>query len=56
MKPEEAKQSIANSITAFNNNDLTNNALNLFNTLGYNTTRRSHLTKTDYPHFKELFI
>ncbi len=56
MKPEEAKQSIVNSIIAFNNNDLTSSALKLFDTLGYKTSRRSRLTKADYLHLKELFV
>lgn len=56
MKPEELKRSIALSIIGFSQNDLTNNSLNLFDTLGYNTERRSHLQKKSFDYFSTLFI
>ena len=50
------KQHIRESIQTFAKGRLTENALNLFKTLGYNTERRGQLDKPSYAVFKESFI
>jgi hypothetical protein len=40
----------------FETGNLTENALNLFQTLGYNTDRRDHLNRPEYAEFREYFI
>lgn len=56
MKPEDLKNLIAESIKNFSQNELTINALNLFNTLGYNTARQSPLDQPSYQSFKNYFV
>ncbi|MBU1183487.1 MAG: Eco57I restriction-modification methylase domain-containing protein [Pseudomonadota bacterium] len=50
------RQHIRESIQAFAKGSLTENALNLFKTLGYNTERQSPLDKPSREAFKESFI
>ncbi|MBU1569550.1 MAG: hypothetical protein KKE00_03360, partial [Proteobacteria bacterium] len=50
------KQHISESIQAFAKGNLTENALNLFKTLGYNTERQSPLDKPSREAFKESYI
>ncbi|MEI7907382.1 MAG: hypothetical protein WCI84_08515 [Bacteroidota bacterium] len=48
MKTQTTRQSIAQTLKAFSTGSLTENALNLFETLGYNTDRQDHLkSETD---------
>ncbi|MBX3006830.1 MAG: hypothetical protein KF816_02265 [Melioribacteraceae bacterium] len=56
MKPEDTKLLIAESIKNFSKNDITLNALNFFNTLGYNTERQSPLDIPSYQSFKNYFV
>jgi hypothetical protein len=56
MTIQASRQAIALSLQAFSTDSLTENALNLFETLGYNTDRQDHLNCPDYADFKEFFI
>ncbi len=56
MTIQTTRQTIAQSLQAFSTGNLTENALNLFETLGYNTKRRDHLSRPGYADFKEFFI
>ena len=53
---EETKRRIETAIKAFSKGNLTQNALDLFQTLGYTTDRQASLAKPTYAQFKELFI
>ena len=52
----DLRQKIKEAIQQFDNGNLSENALNLFQTLGYNTERQAPLDKPDYASFKESFI
>lgn len=56
MAATDTKQKIKQSIQAFSDGNLTKNALQLFQTLGYNTQRQAPLGKPNYPVFKDSFI
>lgn len=53
---DEVKKKIKSCLQGFSIGSLTENALNLFNTLGYNTERQSPLDKPSRAAFKESFI
>ncbi len=50
------KQKIQSALQSFSKGNLTENALNLFQTLGYNTERQSPLNKPTFAAFKASFI
>lgn len=52
----DTKQNIQKDIQQFTNGNLSENALNLFQTLGYPTKRQSSLDKPIYDFFKESYI
>ena len=52
----EIKKKIETCLQAFLTNNLTQNALNLFNTLGYNTERRASLDKPNFSAFKAAYV
>ena len=56
MTAAELKRKIGQSIQAFSEGNLTANALQLFQTLGYNTERQAPLDKPTYKTFKESWI
>ena len=56
MSTTNSKQKIQSALQSFSNGNLTENALNLFQTLGNNTERRSPLGKPTFAAFKESFI
>lgn len=56
MTAAELKRKTGQSIQAFSEGNLTANALNLFQTLGYNTERQAHLDTPTYNSFKESWI
>ncbi len=56
MHTTDIKQRIKEAIRQFNNGNLSENALNLFLTLGYITERRAPLEKTTYAAFRDTFI
>ena len=56
MTIQTTRQTIAQALQVFSTDNLTQNALNLFETLGYNTERQDHLNRPDYADFKEFFI
>ncbi|MBF8275272.1 MAG: hypothetical protein HW390_345 [Candidatus Brocadiaceae bacterium] len=56
MSTTNSKQKIQSALQSFSEGNLTENALNLFQTLGYNTERRSPLDKPTFTTFKESFI
>ena len=51
----EIKKKIESCLQAFLTDNLTQNALNLFNTLGYNTDRQASLDKPYFPAFKAAY-
>ncbi len=53
---EKVKNSIKSCLQNFSNGSLTENALNLFKTLGYNTERQAPLDKPSREAFKESYI
>jgi adenine-specific DNA-methyltransferase len=53
---KDLRQKIKEAIQQFGNGNLSENALNLFQTLGYNTERRAPLEKPTYATFKDSFI
>jgi adenine-specific DNA-methyltransferase len=52
----ELKNKIVSHIKSFANNDLYNNSIELFNSLGYNTSRQNQFDSPTYSCFKESFI
>src|SRR4030067_3236726 len=56
MTAAELKRKIDQSIQAFSQGNLTANALQLFQTLGYNTERQAPLDKPTFAEFKESYI
>ena len=52
----DTKLNIAAALQAFNTGNLTSNSIALFDTLGYNTARKSPFSNTTYNTFKESFI
>lgn len=52
----ELKFKISDAIKSFENNDLYRSSIQLFDVLGYNTTRQSTLDFPTYEGFKEAFI
>ena len=56
MKTEEIKTNIQNSIKAFNSGNLTQNGLDFFSNLGYNTQRNAPLVNPTYEDFQNSFI
>src|SRR3990172_2687122 len=56
MTAAELKRKIDQSIQAFSEVNLTANALQLFQTLGYNTERQATLDAPTYNSFKESWI
>src|SRR3990170_1871550 len=56
MTAAELKRKIDQSIQAFSEGNLTANALQLFQTLGYNTERQAPLDKPTFAEFKESYI
>src|SRR3990172_9437120 len=52
----EIERNIKKRIQAFSGGDLTANALQLFQTLGYNTERQAPLDKPTFAEFKESYI
>src|SRR3972149_61589 len=56
MTAAELKRKIDQSIQAFSQGNLTANALQLFQTLGYNTERQAPLDAPTYNSFKESWI
>ena len=53
---KDIKEKILESIQVFSGNNLTENALKLFNVLGYNTDRQAPLDSQDYACFKETYV
>src|SRR3972149_1476965 len=56
MAAAELKRKIGQSIQAFSEGHLTANALQLFQTIGYNTERQASLDKPTFAEFKESYI
>ena len=56
MATQDAKINIKDSLNAFASGNLTQNALNLFRILGYNTERSDHLHTPQYRDFKSDFV
>jgi len=56
MTAAELKRKIDQSIQAFSQGNLTANALQLFQTLGYNTERHAPLDKPTFAEFRESYI
>src|SRR3989338_4523363 len=56
MTSAEVKRKIDQSIQAFSEGNLAATALQLFQTLGYNTERQAHLDTPTYNSFKESWI
>ena len=56
MSATNMKQKIQSALQSFSKDNLTENALNLFKTLGYNTERQSPLNKPTFAAFKASFI
>ena len=56
MADKDLKASIRNLIVDFSTNPVAQNTINLFDTLGYNTERRSHFFAKTYKSFKEEFL
>ena len=56
MSSPLTRHTIVSALQHFEIGNLTQNALNLFETLGYNTDRRDHLTRPEYAEFREYFI
>jgi len=56
MAAIELKQQIKDAIESFSDGELRDRALNLFDTLGYNTIRQNQLDKKTYAEFKELYV
>jgi len=52
----DIKLSIKNAIAGFKANELFENSISLFNTLGYNTARQNRLDNNSYSYFKNAFI
>ncbi|MFZ4724295.1 MAG: Eco57I restriction-modification methylase domain-containing protein [Paludibacter sp.] len=52
----ELKYKISDAIKSFDNNDLYSSSIQLFNILGYNTTRQNTLDFPTYEGFKDTFI
>ena len=53
---KDVKESILQSLRAFSGDSLTENALKLFKTLGYNTDRQAPLPNPTYAEFKTSFV
>jgi adenine-specific DNA-methyltransferase len=56
MPTFDSKTNISNSIKAFQKGSLTQNSLNLFKTLGYNTERQLPFEETTYEWFRDEFL
>jgi hypothetical protein len=56
MTTEQTKIEISYALKAFSSGTLTNNSMNLFQVLGYNTQRNAHLSKPDYKTFNESYL
>lgn len=56
MADKDLKFAIQSSIKAFNNGDISKNALALFSTLGYNTNPQGSFTQKTYQTFKDSFL
>lgn len=56
MADLKLKESIVKAINSFSNEGLTQLGLNLFNTLGYDTSKETHLDSCDYETFSDAFI
>ena len=56
MSSNDIKQNIKKAIHQFNNGSISENALNLFQTLGYNTGRQNPFTDKTFKFFKESFL
>lgn len=56
MTAEDIKRKIKIALQSFSKGKLSDNALNLFDSLGYITERKAHLDKPDYKTFKEEYI
>src|SRR3990172_5384910 len=56
MTAAELKRKIDQSIQAFSQGNLTANALQLFQNLGYNTERHAPLDKPTFAEFRESYI
>jgi hypothetical protein len=56
MATFDTKTKITNSVKAFQNDNLTQNSLNLFQNLGYNTSRQNPLDETKYEFFRDEFL
>jgi len=52
----DIKEQINSGIKKFKDGDLFENTINLFNILGYNTSRQNRFEKNNYNYFKELFF
>jgi adenine-specific DNA-methyltransferase len=53
---KEIKQKIKEAIQQFNNGNLTENVISLFQTLGYNTERQQPFEEKTYACFKEFYL
>jgi adenine-specific DNA-methyltransferase len=56
MTKADTEQSIKTAIEAFQKGSLTDNALSLFKTLGYNVERRQPFKQKTFAYFKEYFL
>ncbi len=56
MDKTENLSNIANAIKKIDSTDLFESSINLFNTLGYNTTRQSRLDKPTFTEFEQNFL
>ena len=56
MNDTGMKQKIQNSIQAFQKSDVSEAALRLFQTLGYNTSRQNPFPQKTFQTFKESFL
>jgi hypothetical protein len=56
MDDVEIKNRISDAVGAFSKGELTGNAFTLFETLGYNTHRRTPFVRKNFQFFKESFL
>jgi len=56
MAGEEIKKQIESAVKAFSDGELRDRALNLFNVLGYNTSRQNSFENKTWAEFKEHFV
>ncbi len=56
MADTDVKQKIRHALEAFSSDNLFENSINLFQTLGYNTERQHRLSGNSFKDFRDSFI